>query len=90
LRYRHFGARQLDSFDEHQAKATSTLNFGIGYGWKKINIELDILNLFDSADHDIDYFYGSRLQGEPNDGAEDLHYHPVEPRTARIRAEYRF
>ncbi|RYY77120.1 MAG: TonB-dependent receptor [Gammaproteobacteria bacterium] len=90
LRYRYFGARRLDSFDEHQANATSTLNFGIGYGWGKINLELNILNLFDSDDHDIDYFYGSRLQGEPDEGVEDIHYHPVEPRTTRIKAEYRF
>ena len=90
LRYRYFGARRLDSFDEHQADATSTLNFGIGYGWEKINLELNILNLFDSDDHDIDYFYGSRLQGEPDEGIEDIHYHPVEPRTVRIKAEYRF
>jgi len=90
LRYRYFGARRLDSFDEHHADATSTLNFGIGYGWEKINLELNILNLFDSDDHDIDYFYGSRLQGEPDEGIEDIHYHPVEPRTVRIKAEYRF
>ncbi|MET0357704.1 MAG: TonB-dependent receptor, partial [Cellvibrio sp.] len=90
LRYRYFGARRLDSFNEHQAKATSTVNFGIGYGWEKINIELDILNLFDSTDHDIDYFYSSRLQGEPDEGVEDIHYHPVEPRTVRLKAEYRF
>ena len=33
----------------------------------------------DSDDHDIDYFYASRLPGEPEEGIEDLHYHPVEP-----------
>jgi hypothetical protein len=36
LRYRYFGARRLDSFDEHQANATRTVNFGIGYGWEKL------------------------------------------------------
>lgn len=90
LRYRYFGARRLDSFDEHQAKATSTVNFGLGYGWEKINLEVDVLNLFDSNDHDIDYFYTSRLQGEPSEGVDDIHYHPVEPRTVRVKAEYRF
>ncbi len=90
LRYRYFGARQLDSFDEHHAQATRTLNFGIGYGWAKINLEVDVLNLSNSTDHDIDYFYASRLSGEAEQGVEDLHYHPVEPRTVRVKAEYRF
>ncbi|RYZ79520.1 MAG: TonB-dependent receptor, partial [Moraxellaceae bacterium] len=84
------GARRLDAFDEHQAQATSTLNLGVGYRWQAFSLELDALNLLDSNDHDIDYFYASRLQGEPEEGVEDLHYHPVEPRTLRVKAEYRF
>lgn len=90
LRYRYFGARRLDSFDEHQAQATSTLNLGVGYKWQAFSLELDALNLLNSDDHDIDYFYSSRLSGEPDEGVEDLHYHPVEPRTLRVKAEYRF
>jgi len=42
------------------------------------------LNLFDSRDNDIEYFYASRLPGEPAEGVEDLHFHPFEPRTVRI------
>jgi len=90
LRYRYFGKRRLDSFDESQAHATSTVNLGVGYKWQAFSIELDALNLLNSRDHDIDYFYASRLSGEPEEGVEDLHYHPVEPRTLRVKAEYKF
>jgi TonB dependent receptor/TonB-dependent Receptor Plug Domain len=90
LRYRYFGARVLESFNEIKAGSTNTVNFGIGYQWDRINIELELYNLLDSDDHDIDYYYTSRLIGEPEGGVEDLHYHPAEPRTLRARAEYRF
>jgi hypothetical protein len=33
---------------------------------------------------DIDYYYRSRLAGEPVAGVEDIHFHPVEPRRIRI------
>jgi outer membrane receptor protein involved in Fe transport len=90
LRYRYFGARRLDSFNQQQAQATQTLNFGVGYSWKKIALELSVLNLANSRDHDIDYFYSSRLPGESAEASEDLHYHPLEPRTLRLKADYKF
>lgn len=90
LRYRYFGARVLESFNEIKADSTSTVNFGIGYQWDSINIELELHNLLDTDAHDIDYYYASRLAGEPEEGVEDLHYHPVEPRTLRAKLEYSF
>ena len=90
IHYRYFGARQLDSFNIQHANPTKTVNFGIGYAWKSLNVELDILNLFNSTDHDIDYYYTSKLKNEPEQGVDDLHYHPVEPRTFRFKSELRF
>lgn len=90
LRYRYFGARVLESFNDIKADSTSTVNFGIGYQWDSINIELELHNVLDSDEHDIDYYYASRLAGEPEEGVEDLHYHPAEPRTLRAKVEYRF
>lgn len=90
LRYRYFGARVLDSFNERKADSTSTVNFGAGYQWDSINVELELHNLLDSKEHDIDYYYASRLPGEADEGVEDLHYHPAEPRTLRAKIEYRF
>lgn len=90
LRYRHFGARVLDSFAQKEASATSLVNFGTHYSWERMTLGLDILNLLDSDDHDIDYFYPSRLLGEPEEGVEDVHFHPVEPRTLRVQWEIFF
>lgn len=90
LRYRYFGARRLDSFDEHHAHASSALNMGVGYQWQSCSLTLDILNMLNSRAHDIDYFYRSRLANESADGREDVHYHPLEPRSLRIKGDYKF
>jgi hypothetical protein len=47
-------------------------------------VKVDLLNLFDSKSSDIDYFYTSRLQGEPLGGVDGIHFHPVEPFTLRV------
>ena len=49
-----------------------------------MRLALDVFNLFDAEDSDIDYFYTSRLPGEPADGVDDIHFHPTLPRTARL------
>jgi len=53
-------------------------------------LSLQGTNLFDSRDHDIDYYYTSRLQGEPADGVDDVHFHPVEPVNARLVVQYAY
>ncbi len=90
LRVRHFGERTLDSFDTVNSDATTVTNLALGYQWQDWSLTLDALNLLDSDDHDIDYFYASRLAGEPAAGVEDIHFHPIEPRTLRLTAAYRF
>jgi len=49
-----------------------------------VRVQLDVLNLFNSTDHQIDYFYASRLPGEPPDGVGDVHFHPIEPLAVRL------
>jgi hypothetical protein len=62
----------------------------VGRQWRRVGLTLDVLNLLDSDDHDIDYFYASRLAGEPADGVEDLHYHVFEPRSVRLSVRWEF
>lgn len=90
VRLRHLGARVLDSFNEHKADSTTLVNFALGYAFSHVDTKLELLNVFDSQAHDIDYFYASRLAGEAAQGVEDLHYHPVEPRMLRVSVNYRF
>jgi hypothetical protein len=46
-------------------------------------LRLDVFNLFNSDDYDIGYYYRSRSPDEPTAGVEDVHFHPLEPRTWR-------
>ena len=51
---------------------------------------LEAFNLFDAQVSDIDYFYTSRLPGEPAEGIEDVHTHPALPRSARVGLQFTF
>jgi len=51
---------------------------------------LDLFNLFDVEASDIDYYFTSRLPGEPLAGVDDLHFHPAVPRTLRLAATITF
>lgn len=39
---------------------------------------LDVFNVFNAKVNDIDYYYVSRLPGEPAAGVADIHTHPAE------------
>lgn len=90
LRLRYFGKRPLVEDGSVESDASTVLNLRAGYRTPKWTVKLDVLNLLDSDDHDIDYFYASRLPGEVSGGVEDMHYHVLEPRTVRVYASYMF
>lgn len=54
------------------------------------HLQLAIYNLFDSQANAADYYYQSRLPGEPAHGFSDFQVHPIEPRSARITLTRRF
>ncbi len=60
----------------------------LGYRFGDFRLEVQMLNAFDEQLSDIQYFYGSRLQGEPVGGVEDVHFHPAEPRQFRVRLSW--
>ena len=51
---------------------------------KDVKVALDVFNLFDRKASDIDYYYASRLPVEAASGVNDIHFHPVEPRSFRV------
>ncbi len=60
------------------------MNLEAGYRfWKRYKISAAVYNVFDSEDNDITYFYESQLANE-SEPVEDIHFHPVEPRTVRV------
>jgi outer membrane receptor protein involved in Fe transport len=91
LRVRHFGPRPLIEDGSVTSKSTTIWNGEVGYRLSnKARLVLEAFNLFDAEVSDIDYFYGSRLRGEPLEGVEDIHTHPALPRSARIGVQFSF
>jgi hypothetical protein len=85
VRWRYFGPRPLVEDDSRRSKATSLASLSAGYKFaSSLRLSLEVFNLFNARHSDIDYFYTSRLPGEPLDGIDDIHLHPATPRTARL------
>lgn len=89
LRFRYFGKRPLVENGSVESDSSLVSNLRIGYQTHEWNIKADILNIFNSDAHDIDYLYESRLKGEATP-VEDIHYHVIEPRTVRVSFSYNF
>jgi hypothetical protein len=85
LRLRYFGPRTLTRDNLVRSKATTLLYADLGYKLTPdMAVTLNVFNLLDEKSSDIDYFYRSRLPGEPASGVDDVHTHPSEPRQVRI------
>jgi hypothetical protein len=97
LRLRYLGDYPLIESGDEDAGSTTLVNLRLG--WDQAGeepgrpgdwaVHLDFLNLFDSHDRDIAYFYESRLKDE-DEAVEDIHFHPVEPFGIRVGIERRF
>jgi outer membrane receptor protein involved in Fe transport len=91
LRWRYFGGRPLVEDGSVRSEPTSLVNLDLGYRFSPtVQLRADMFNLFDAKASDIDYFYTSRLPGEPADGVDDIHTHPALPRTVRVALVVRF
>ena len=91
IRVRHFGPRALVEDNSVQSESTTIWNAELGITLnEQLRISIEGFNLFDSKVADIDYFYASRLPGEPLYGVEDIHTHPSIPRTARVSLQVAF
>jgi hypothetical protein len=84
LRFRHFGEAPLIEDDSVRSDPTTLVNLEAGYRiGKSWRLSAALYNVFDSTDNDITYFYESQLANE-SAPVEDIHFHPVEPRTVRL------
>lgn len=93
LQWRYLGSGPLVEDNSVRSRPSSTLNARItrglpGFG-RQTDITLDIFNLTDRRVNDIQYYYESRLPGEPAPVA-DRHLHPAEPRTFRLSLRWGF
>jgi hypothetical protein len=85
LGMRWFGPRPLIEDNSVRSSASTLVDGDVSFrlrpGW---SIQASVFNLFDREVADVDYFYTSRLPGEPLEGVDDIHTHPTPPRTFRI------
>ena len=89
-RFRHFGSAPLIEDGSVRSNPTTLVNLEAGYRIAgRYKLSASVFNLFDAKDNDITYYYASQLQGEP-EPVDDIHFHPVEPRTVRVSASVEF
>jgi len=90
LRLRHLGAYPLNETNTQRAGSTTQVNLGTGYDWERFRLAITVVNLLDSKDSDIEYFFASKIDPGPGVPVEDVHQHPIAPRQVRATFSARF
>jgi hypothetical protein len=91
LKARYFGPRPLIEDDSVRSLSSLIFNARAGYRFDNgLRLQLDVLNLFNAKTNQIEYYYLSRLPGEPIVGVADRHVHPVEPLAVRLTLAGKF
>jgi hypothetical protein len=91
LRGRYFGPRPLIEDDSVRSQASLIFNARAGYKFDNgLRLQLDVLNLLNAKTNQIEYYYLSRLPGEPIGGVADRHVHPAEPLAVRLTLAGKF
>jgi outer membrane receptor protein involved in Fe transport len=91
LRLRYFGERPLVEDDSVRSDDTVLLSTRLGYQITDVwSISAEVFNLLDNTDHEIDYFYTSRITPGEDPPADDVHFHPVDPISFRAALTAKF
>ena len=95
LRMHYFGPRSLIDNDSVRSNPSTIVDARVGYKFHDKPFEnwrllVDVFNIFNTKTSDIDYYYISRLPGEPPSGVNDIHTHQAEPLEVRATLEFRF
>lgn len=90
LRLRYLGAYALEETGREKSSPFWTANLKLGYRIEpKVQLSVDVLNLFDRKANDIEYWGGACTRSEQaggtcNGGIDGRLIHPLEPRTLRV------
>ena len=88
---RYFGPRPLIEDNTVRSRSATQVQAEFRYDLTtNLQINLELFNLANAKVGDIDYYYTSRLKNEPLSGANDIHTHPVEPRSFRLGLRWKF
>ena len=86
----YLGPAALIEDNSVRSSSTTLLNVEADYQLTQgVKMSVEVLNALDKRANDIAYFYESQLRGEAAP-VEDIHFHPVEPRTLRASIAMRF
>jgi outer membrane cobalamin receptor len=90
VQLRYFGPRPLIEDNTVRSSPTSTINARLGYRLRQhLKLEIEGFNLANRRDAAIEYYYASRLPGE-SEARDDIHFHPIEPRSFRVTLTHAF
>jgi outer membrane receptor protein involved in Fe transport len=82
---RDLGAHALIPDNSVRSKGYREVNLNVGYKVNpRLKVQIDVFNVFNSKSDAADYLYADRLPGEPAEGVNDVHIHPLEPISARL------
>jgi hypothetical protein len=91
VRLRYFGPRPLVEDGSARSAASTLLYADAGRALtRQLRVTLQAFNLLNARVSDIDYYYASRLPGEPLAGLNDIHTHPALPRSLRLAVSTSF
>jgi len=89
LHLRYLSPRFLTEDGSVRSQTSTLLDAQFSYALHpRVRLNVGLLNVLDRRGRDVEYYYTSRLPGEPPEGVEDVHFHPVEPRMLRIQLSF--
>jgi len=81
---RYFGPRPLNEDNSARSQSSVILSARASYKFDaKTSVNFDVFNLFNRKANDIEYYYVSQRCPTCTPD-QDIHFHPAEPRTARL------
>jgi outer membrane receptor protein involved in Fe transport len=90
LEVRHLGERYASEDREQTARGYTLVDVGGRYRYKSLEVFLTLENLLDVDYREAQFFFTSRLRGEPAAGVDDIHFTPGQPRAVTGGVAWRF
>jgi outer membrane receptor protein involved in Fe transport len=81
LEMRHVGDRVADDFGHHTARGYTIFNSTTRYRYRNVEAFFTVENLTNTDWREAQFFFTSRLPGEPAAGVDDVHFTPGTPRS---------
>ena len=81
LEMRQLGDRFADEDEQQTARGYTLFNLTARYRYKMLEAFMSLENLLDTEYREAQFFFTSRLPGEPAGGVPDIHFTPGTPRS---------